>query len=218
MAGLITGRDTSTEVWGKTILKEIRRRTKEYAEDSVTLVNEIHDWAKQQGAKVRTKLLEAEIELIMEDAKKLNVVGKEAVDELRQEVQAGLVKKIEPKIRRKCDDFVKEGEHIGPGVKLRILHLFRKLANDTIEAATEPAIELLTEKFREVEREILTVFKEHKEHNDPIEAAVDALVVSHEKRIEREDRKKKQAVLEGLSKIVAASPLPWEETAEIAIQ
>ena len=206
------------EVWGKTILKEIRRRTKEYAEDSVTLVNEIHDWAKQQGAKVRTKLLEAEIELIMEDAKKLNVVGKEAVDELRQEVQAGLVKKIEPKIRRKCDDFVKEGEHIGPGVKLRILHLFRKLANDTIEAATEPAIELLTEKFREVEREILTVFKEHKEHNDPIEAAVDALVVSHEKRIEREDRKKKQAVLEGLSKIVAASPLPWEETAEIAIQ
>jgi hypothetical protein len=40
------------------------------------------------------------------------------------------------------------------------------------KAATEPAIDLLTEKFREVEREILAVFTEHKEHNDPIEAAV----------------------------------------------
>ena len=202
------------ESWGKTILKEIRGRTNEYANDTSELVKEIHDWAKLQGAKVKTKLLEAEIELIKEDAKRLKAVGKEAVDELRQQVQAGLVKKIEPKIRRKCEDFVKEGEHIGPGVKMRILHLFRKLANETIEAATDPAIDLLTEKFREVEREILDVFKEHKEHNDPIESAVDALVVSHEQRIEREDRKKKQAVLEGLDGIVNASPVPWEDKPE----
>lgn len=200
------------EVWGKTILKEIRRRTREYAEDTVSLVNEIGLWAKQQGAKVRTNLLDAEIELIMEDAKRLNTVGKEAVDELRQKVQTGLVKKIEPKIRRKCDDFVREGDHIGPGVKNRILLLFRKLANETIDAATEPAIDLLTEQFRQVEQEILAVFKEHKEHNDPIEAAVNALVLSHEQRVEREDRKKKQAVLEGLQNIVKVSPYPWDDT------
>ena len=202
------------ESWGKTILKEIRGRTNEYASDTSDLVKEIHDWAKQQGAKVKTKLLEAEIELIKEDAQKLKAVGKEAVDELRQQVQASLIKKIEGPIRRKCQKFVEEGEHIGPGVKVRILHLFRKLANDTIEAATEPAIDLLTEQFREVEREILTVFKEHKEHNDPIESAVDALVASHEQRIEREDRKKKQAVLEGLDSIVQSSPMAWEDSPE----
>ena len=70
---------------------------------------------------------------------------------------------------------------------------------------------LLTDKFREVEREILAVFKEHKEHNDPIESAVDALVASHEQRIEREDRKKQQAVLEGLDNIVKSSPINWDD-------
>jgi hypothetical protein len=113
---------------------------------------------------------------------------------------------------------VKEGEHIGPGVKVRILQLFRRLANETIEAATEPAIDLLTEKFREVEREILDVFKEHKEHNDPIESAVDSLVASHEQRTERGDRKKKQAVLEGLDSIVKSSPISWEDKSEIVVE
>jgi hypothetical protein len=87
------------------------------------------------------------------------------------------------------------------------------LANDAIGSATEPAINLLTDEFREVEHEILAVFKEHKEHTDPIQAAVDALVESHEQRMEREDRKKKQAVLEGLEGIVRSSPLPWDEPA-----
>jgi GTP-binding protein EngB required for normal cell division len=202
------------ESWGNTILKEIRRRTNEYAADTSELVKEIYEWAKQQGAKVKTKLLEAEIEMINEDAKRLKAVGKEAVNDLRQQVQEKLIKRIEGPIRRKCQKFVEEGEHIGPGVKMRIVQLFRKLASETIEAATEPAIELLTEQFREVEREILEVFKEHKEHNDPIEAAVDALVASHEQRTEREDRKKKQLVLDGLNNIAQECPIPWEDKAE----
>jgi hypothetical protein len=202
------------EVWGKTILKEIRKRTKEYADDCLGLVEEIRSWAKQQGASVRTKLLEAEIDLITEDSKRLSAVGKEAVDELREKVQTSLVKKIEGPIRRKCEKFVADGDAIGPGVKQRILHLFRRLANETIEAATEPAIELLTDRFREVEKEILAVFEEHKEHNDPIEAAVNAIVASHEQRIEREDRKKKQLVLDGLNNIVQECPIPWEDKAE----
>lgn len=205
------------ESWGKTILREIRRRTNEYANDTSELVKEIHGWAKQQGAKVRTKLLEAEIEVIKGDAERLKAVGKEAVDELRNEVQAKLLKKIEGPIRKKCEKFVEEGEHIGSGVKMRILHLFRRLANETIEAATGPAIDLLTEKFREVEGEIVGVFNEHKEHSDPIQAAVDALVASHEQRIEREDRKKKEAVLQGLKAIVMASPLPWDEPMEATV-
>lgn len=202
------------EVWGKTLLRDIRKRTGAYADDSVALVEQILVWARGQGARVRTTLLEAQLEVIREDAKTLTTVGKEAIDELRQKVQASLIRKIEGPIRRRCEKFVEEGEHIGPGVKHRILELFRKLANDAVRSATEPAIALLTERFREVEKEILDVFKQHQEHSDPINSAVDAIVTSHAKRLEREDRKKKQAVLDGIEVIIQQSPIAWADLPE----
>ncbi len=202
------------EVWGKTLLKEIRKRTKDYAEDTLALVEEIRTWAGEQGAKVNTKLLDAELDLIREDASLLNTVGREAINELRLEVQTNLIQKIVGPIRTECERFVTEGEHVGAGVKHRILHLFRRLANDTIKAAKDPAIDLLTGEFRKVELEILGVFEAHKEHDNPIEAAVDAIVTSHERRLKRVDRKKKEAVLSGLEVIVTGSPVPWEDPLE----
>jgi len=202
------------EVWGKTLLREIRKRTGEYANDSVELVAEILVWAKAQGARVGTAQLEAEMEVILADAKTLTSVGKEAIDELRQKVQASLAKKIEGLIRRRCEKFVEEGQQIGPGVKKRILELFRRLASESVKSATGPAIDLLTERFREVEQEILSVFKQHKEHNDPITAAVDAIVATHEQRVERTDRKKRHVILDGLATIVQKSPLEWTDAAD----
>jgi len=197
------------EVWGKTLLRKIRVRTGEYANDSVALVEEILIWAREQGARVSTSLLEAQLEVIREDGKTLTSVGKEAIDELRKKVQVTLVKKIEGPIRRKCERFVEEGQQIGPGVKARILELFRKLASESVRSATEPAIALLTERFREVEQEISAVFKQHQQNEDPIKSAVDAIVATHEQRVEREDRKKKKAILEGLHQIVESSPIVW---------
>lgn len=109
------------EVWGKTLLREIRKRTKAHADDSVKHVERILAWAKQQGAKVKTNVLEAQVEAIKADAQKINAVGKEAVDELREEVKNSLIKKIENPIRKRCKSFVEKNQHIGPGVKVRIL-------------------------------------------------------------------------------------------------
>lgn len=202
------------EVWGKTLLREIRKRTKEHADDSVKHVERILSWAKQQGAKVKTNVLEAQVEVIKADAQKINAVGKEAVDELREEIKNSLIKKIESPIRNRCKNFVEKNQHIGSGVKMRILDLFSELADKTIEAATDPAIELLTERFRRVEKQILDVFNEHQEYNDPITAASNAIVTSHEEKLRRSDNKKRETVLGALETVISKCPLPWEEKAE----
>ncbi len=202
------------EVWGKTLLDEIRKRTKEYADDSVNHVEIILSWARQQGARVKTNVLEAQVKVLKVDAQKINAVGKEAVDELREEVKNSLIKKIENPIRKRCESFVEKGQHIGPGVKLRILDLFSELANETIGSATEPAIELLTNRFRKVEKQILDVFNEHQEYNDPITAASNAIVASHERNLIRSDKKKREMVLGILKTMINMCPLSWEEKAE----
>ena len=46
------------------------------------------------------------------------------VNELREEVTSKLVQAIEPPIRRKCEAFVKKNQHVGTGVRNRILELF----------------------------------------------------------------------------------------------
>ena len=83
------------EVWGKTLLREIHKRTKEHADDSVKYVERILSWAKQQGAKVKTNELEAKVEVLKADVQKINAVGYEAVNELREEVKNSIIKKIE---------------------------------------------------------------------------------------------------------------------------
>ncbi|HJW86838.1 MAG TPA: hypothetical protein VJ440_09420, partial [Candidatus Brocadiaceae bacterium] len=202
------------EKWGKTLLCEIRKRTKDYADDSVKHVERILDWAKQQGAKVKTDSLEAQVALLKADAQKINAVGTEAVDELREEVKNSLIEKIENPIRKRCEGFVEKNQHIGSGVKQRILVLFSELADETIEAATEPAIELLTNRFRRVEKQIRKLFDEHQEYNDPITAASNAIVPSHEEKLRRLDKKKREDVLGALETVISKCPLPWEEKTE----
>jgi hypothetical protein len=205
------------EVWGKTLLREIRKRTKEYAEDSVVQVERILKWAKEQGARAKTSLLEAQVEVIKTDAQKLNAVGKEAVEELREEVKNSLIKKIESPIRRRCKTFVDSHKDEGAGVKVRILDLFSELADVTIEAATEPAIELLTERFRGVEAQIREVFDEHQEYNDPITSAANSIVTSHEEKLRRSDKKKRDAVLSVINGVIQSSPVEWEDKPEAVV-
>lgn len=202
--------DPIAEVWSTTLLREIRKRTREYAEDSVAQVERILKWAKGQGAKANTNLLEAQVEVIKTDAQKLNAVGKEAIEELREEVKNSLIKKIETPIRRKCKAFVDSHRDEGSGVKSRIIDLFGELADVTIEAATEPAIELLTERFREVDKQIREVFDEHQEYNDPITSASNAVVSSHEEKLRRSDKRKRDSVLSSINTIIGESPTLWE--------
>ena len=192
-------------VWGKAILKEIRLRTKEFAEDVVTLVEQIVSWAKEQGSRVQPQLAAALRDEIQADAKKLDTVGKEMVNELREEVKNQLIHRIEKPIREKCKKFVARGQHIGTGVKSRILELFQGLAEDVTEAAATPALAILTLRYQEVEKEILAVFQQHQ---DPLTAAGEALVASREQQVKRSDACKRKQVLAELETIFAACPAP----------
>jgi hypothetical protein len=142
------------------------------------------EWAREQGIRRTTRLLEALVDSVKQHRQKVNAVGKEAVDDLRQNVVAELIKKIEAPIRRKCQAFVKAELDVGTGVRDRILELFDQLADDVVEAASTPAISLLVERFKEVDKEILTAFGDHSE---PLNEAAEALIQRQEKKMKTED-------------------------------
>ncbi len=191
------------DAWAKCVLKEIRRRTKEFADDSVQLVEEVVVWAKQQGTRIQPRLVEAQRDSIKADVKELETVGKIMVDQLRQEVNARLVKKIETPIRRRCKSFVDSGKNQGTGVKYRILEEFAKLAKEVTESATGPAEEILLEAFKQVHEEILAVLKKHPH---PLDAAGEAIVAAHEKYVERSDAQRRAQILADLENVFASQP------------
>lgn len=172
------------EVWSRGILTEVRRETREFADYQSGAVNQVLDWARGQGLRVSIKLLEALVEAVKQHRQQINAVGKEAVDELRQKVREELIQQVEGPIRRKCKRFVSDNQDAGTGVKNRIVELFEELAEDVVKAAEEPAIKLLVERFRQVDKEILAAFGEH---SDPLNEAAEALIQRQEKRAEKID-------------------------------
>ena len=196
------------EIWGKKLLQLIRKRTKTYAEDCVALIEDVLDWAKEKGARTSTRLIEALHEQIKTASQQLNAVGKELINETREEVKNRLFGAIRLPIRGRCERFVKKNHDVGPGVKLRVLGLFNELAEDTVAAAADPARGLLTTRFEEVEKEISKVLRSDK---DLIDSAADAVVESHQAIASRSDAQRRKRVLMQIDEIMAASPLPWPE-------
>jgi GTP-binding protein EngB required for normal cell division len=166
------------EVWSRQILVDLRRETREFADYQSAAVNEVLNWARAQGIKVSTRLLEALVEAVKQHRQQVNAVGKEAVDDLRDKVRSELIKKIENPIRKKCQKFVSEEKDFGTGVKARILELFAQLSEEVVLAASTPAVTLLVDRFKEVDKEILAAFGEH---SDPLKEAGEALVHQKEK-------------------------------------
>ncbi len=168
------------EVWSRGILTEVRKETREFADFQAAAVNQVLDWARTQGLRISTRLLEALVDAVKQHRQQVNAVGKEAVDDLRNQVRQDLIRQIEGPIRGKCKKFVENNLDSGTGVKNRILSLFEELAGDVVEAASEPAVQLLVGRFREVDKEILTAFGEH---SDPLNEAANALIQRQEKRL-----------------------------------
>jgi GTP-binding protein EngB required for normal cell division/uncharacterized protein (DUF4415 family) len=192
------------DAWAKSTLKEIRRRTKEFAEDNIRLVEEVVSWAKAQGTRVQPRVVEAQRDAIRADVKALENVGRTMVDELRKEVNARLVKKIELPIRRRCKKFVENNSDTGTGVRDRILALFGILSGEVTDSAAGPAEEILLETFRHVEREILEVLGRHR---NPLDAARDAIVESHETYVRRSDRQRRRQVLAEIETVLEHRPM-----------
>jgi hypothetical protein len=202
--------DPVAEAWGKSILTELRQKTREYSDDCLGFVDRVVAWARDQGSRVQPKLIEAQREAIAADTKHLATAGKTAVDELRENVRAELCKAIEGPIRRKCQAFVHDNAHVGTGVRNRILDLFDDLADVAIEAAQEPAKLVLLQNYQKLVTEIVEAWRNH---NDPLAAAAEAIVSSHEDSVKRSDAQRRKKVLEEIEVILECLPSEVEYAA-----
>ena len=161
------------EVWSRTLLSDVRKETRDFANYQVQVIEEVVRWAKTRNIRVPTKLIEALAKDIDAHRRGVDTVGKEAIEELKSAVNARLSKRIEGPIRRKCNKFVLDRQNEGPGIKRRIEDLFKGLAEETVQSASEPTIDLLVELFQDVEKQIVHQFKTHE---DPIQEAEEILV------------------------------------------
>jgi hypothetical protein len=185
-------------VWGQKLLRDIRKQTKHYADDCERLVQTMCDWARQQGTAISDEVIDAQETLIAAQASQLHQVGKEAADELRDVVRKELRKAIEGPIRRKCEKFVADGNHIGPGVKNRILELFSTLAEDSTQAAKLPAHRILRTRFDEVLNQIK---KSLKAWPNPLRETADAIVTTSAQRQRRSDAQRRKRVLQTVTQL-----------------
>lgn len=192
------------EIWSKQILKDIRLETKSYANDCVRMVEELANWALSQGARVQPKLIEAQRDAIRADARKLESVGHEMVEEMRDEAKSRLINSIESPIKRKCDSFVRANQHIGIGVKKRILELYGNMSDEVTDAAKGPTAHVLQKLFKDVEHEILDAFREHE---NPLDELAEAIVSSQESYVKRSDAQKKSKTLSSLDEVLGSMPL-----------
>lgn len=198
-------------VWGQKLLKDIRKRTSGLSSDIAAMVEEVCSWASQNGgAHVNSKLLEIQQGRVATLAAQMNQVGKEAVDDLRMVVKIRLTEVIRKPITAACKKFVDEGDDIGPGVKYRILELFRQLALNATTAAQRPAIEILQSNFAEVREEIHAAFAQW---GNPIQETADLIVERHEARVNRSDAQKRGRILQELEEVFAHSPIREESCA-----
>ncbi|OSZ74618.1 dynamin family protein [Hydrogenophaga sp. IBVHS1] len=191
-------------VWGQKLLRDVRKRTSNLSADIEQIVAEICAWANEHGgASVNHKLLLTQQERVAGMAEQMKQVGKEAVDELRNTVKSKMSEAIRGPVEVACRRFVQAGNDIGPGVKYRVLELFKKLAATATKAAQEPAIAILQTNFAAVREEIQTAFRQG---GDPIQTTANLIVEKHEERLKRSDAQKRRPILEELELVLAACP------------
>jgi GTP-binding protein EngB required for normal cell division len=190
-------------VWGTKLLKDVRKRTQEYAQDCATYVGRICDWTRAHGAAVNPTIMTRQEQRIEDQVDQLKQVGREAADELRSVVRTELQRAISGPIRRRCEKFVADGDDIGPGVRQRILDLFHSLAHDASRVAETPARKILRNRFDEVRSQIDAAFADWQ---DPIQQTADAIFSSNEQRMRRADTKRRAKVLSELDVVRAAMP------------
>lgn len=191
-------------VWGQKLLRVIRAKTADLANDTVLLVQELCIWANEHGgATIKKQLLQAQQDRIAALAKQIKTVGKEAIDELRLAVKSELSTTIRKPIKTACEEFVSNGSDIGPGVKARILELFSNLARESTLAARDPAIRILQENATRVRMEVQ---HELNKGGEPLQDTADLIVESHEARVRRSDAQKRRMILAEVDSVIESFP------------
>ena len=194
--------------WKDSILIPLRRRTKQLGDDYSSLVEEVVTWAKSQGARVNVKLVEALSQEIREQVKQFATVGREMVEDLRENVKQQLLREVEAKVRARCQKFVNDQLAEGRGVKGRMLEFFAfELTKAVVDKASEVAEQVLTTNYEVVSQEVLAVVRQHE---DPLEEAASQILSRHKDNVRRADRTRVQEVLAAADKVLASYPLTKE--------
>jgi ElaB/YqjD/DUF883 family membrane-anchored ribosome-binding protein len=188
-------------IWSKKILSKLRKRTSQLADDYVALVKQVAGWADKQGARVQPRVVRALSEKMEADFKGLATIGREALDELREQVKNKLLNGIQNPIRKRCERFVSDRQDIGTGVKKRMLEFFKDLVPEVMEVATPAANSILQKNFSEVQEQISDAFKEH---GNPLDTAAQIIVSTHEERLRRSDKKVRGQVLDWIETALAS--------------
>jgi hypothetical protein len=192
------------DVWGKSIIQEIRKRTGDFASDAERMIVSLADWCRAEGTRVTPKLLDAQLEALRSDVKQIDLAGRDIINGLKEQVKNELIAVIQKPIQAKCRSFVNARRDIGPGVKARMLKdVFGKLGDETTDAAAEAAEALLLRCFRQVGQELRQVLKDL---DDPLENATEAILIAHRGRLEKADARNRDRVLESVKGIIAARP------------
>lgn len=191
-------------VWSKHILTALRQRTAELGDDHVAMVGEVVAWARGQEPRVEPRFVEALHESMAARTKDLSALGDDAVADLKKKVRAQLYAQLVTRVRHRCQAFVDQKSDVGPGVKQRILELFRhELSTSVVEIARPAAAKVLLDNYREVQAEISQRFAEVR---NPLESARDAIVRSHEDAVRKGDAERRRGVLAEIDAIFAALP------------
>jgi hypothetical protein len=192
------------DVWGKAIIQEIRKRTREFAADSEQMVVSVAEWCRAEGTRVPPKLLDAQIEALRADIKQIDLAGRDVINHLREDVKNRLTAAIQKPIQAKCRTFVGAQRDIGPGVKLRMMNdVFFRLAEESTDVAGEAAEALVIECYKEVSQELRQVLKSL---DNPLDNAAEAIVGAHRGRVERADARNRERVLASVDHVISTQP------------
>lgn len=190
-------------IWGAKILQSLRKETRDLANDYARLVERVADWAGEQGASVQAELVRQQRDAIRSEAKALERVGKEMVDDLREKVRKELHTSVAAVIRKGCEAFVAESKDAGTGARDNMATLCDELVDKVANGVRGKAHARLLANFNDVEAQIRHHFKQME---DPIGAACDAIVARHEERQKRSDAQRKKKVVANLEQVLAACP------------
>jgi hypothetical protein len=192
------------EIWSSDILKGIRGRTRQYAGDCLSAVDDVVEWARAEGSRVKPSLIEAIDADIRADIKKIDIIGKEVITQLRDKVRRSLANEVEQAIAKQCQAFVARGEDQGKGVKQRILDLFDSLAREAANAGMEPAVGILRESYRQVHDELK---RELRTIDNPLDVATERILESHLTHLERSDAQKRRQVFADVTAMLEHDPI-----------
>ena len=192
-------------VWSSKILAELRRATREIAQDYADLVGQIVEWARQQGSRVKPAVVEVLHNELKAQAKEVAEVGKEAIADLKERVKSEIYKTVEDEVRKGCQKFVRRNADVGRGVRDRMLTFLREdLADAIVDAARPAALKVLETNFRRVEKEIVAALAQV---DNPIQQAVDSIVSEHQTQVQRSDAQRRGQILaKGDAALLALPP------------